>query len=942
LAPVIGTRRIALAAAALLLYLPAPTLAAQSKDEQRHLRAPAPGAHGENDAGGFLNILPPGQGQSVNAAEIGDFLSSGARPPHDSDQLEMYEDLVYATPGLEEAELTDFYKDATFGVAPGKVERTYSPREDVTIVRDEFGVPRIYGEGRAGAMFGAGYVAAEDRMFFIDALRHAGRAQLASFAGGSEGNLEMDRSVYADTPYRNDAELQVQYDLAEEAYGAEGAQVKQDVTEFVAGINARIAEIRSNPLLMPGEYPLLGHPDGPEDWEVTDVISIASLVAGIFGKGGGGEVDSSQVLDQARKRFGKRAGTKVWKDFRRANDPEAPTTIRGKRFPYMPVPKRARAALPDRGTLSPAEIVASSTAEPRTASGGELPAVGDVLNALRRMEGSSNALLVSKRESKGGHPVAVMGPQVSYFSPQILLEMEIHAPEGPTGPPLDARGAAFPGTNLYVQLGHGRDYAWSATSAGQDIVDTFALPLCDPAGGKATMESTGYRFRGECRPIDVLTTTNTWTQSPGDTTPSGSETYRAERTALGIVTHRARVRGKPYLFTRNRATYYHEVDSALGFADFNNPEKMESPKEFMQAACKIQYTFNWFFVDPEQIAYFNSGINPKRSKRAHPDLPSYGKDEWKGYTAPSDALLSGGPVNEQNVSPRTNISKQEPCKAHPQVVDQSYITSWNNKQAPGFRASDAEYAYGPVFRSTRLDRRVRSRIRGKKRVDLPGLVDAMEDAGTVDLRGQEVLPEALEVLQSGKGKLKGDIAKAVKTLSAWRRSGAHRRDKDADGTYEDAEAVRIMDAWWPRLVAAEFKPKLGKGLFDAIEDVIPLHDAPGPVGSAFINGWYGYVDKDLRMVLGERVRGRFSRSYCGGGELAKCRKALASSLGEALAHTSDAELYPDDEDREVPCDKGDAQWCYDAVVHRATGAIDQPPIHWIDRPTFQQAVQIGD
>ena len=45
--------------------------------------APAPGAYGDNDAGGFFNILPPGQGQSVNALEIGAFLSSEARPPAD-------------------------------------------------------------------------------------------------------------------------------------------------------------------------------------------------------------------------------------------------------------------------------------------------------------------------------------------------------------------------------------------------------------------------------------------------------------------------------------------------------------------------------------------------------------------------------------------------------------------------------------------------------------------------------------------------------------------------------------------------------------------------------------------------------------------------------------------------------------------------------------------
>ena len=80
----------------------------------------------------------------------------------------------------------------------------------------------------------------------------------------------------------------------------------------------------------------------------------------------------------------------------------------------------------------------------------------------------SNALLVSARE-RVGHPIAVFGPQTAYFAPQLLMEQDVH------GAGIDARGVAFPGSNLYVQLGRGRDYAWSATSAGQDIVDTFAV-----------------------------------------------------------------------------------------------------------------------------------------------------------------------------------------------------------------------------------------------------------------------------------------------------------------------------------------------------------------------------------------------------------------------------------------------------------------------------------
>jgi hypothetical protein len=903
--------------------------------------APAPEPYGTNDAGGFRNILPPGQGQSVNASEILDFLTTGARPPHDQDQLGMYSDLLYATPGLTTEQLPSYFKDATFGAQPGDVERTYSPRGDVTIVRDRFGVPHIYGDSRAGAEFGAGYVAAEDRMFFIDALRHAGRAELASFAGGSPGNREMDEGVWADTPYRSDAELQMQYDLGDDLYGARGAQLQQDATNFVAGINQRIAEIRANPLLMPGEYGFLGHPDGPEDFKVTDVISIASLVAGIFGKGGGNEVNSALALQAARRRFGSRAGLAVWSDFRSANDPEAPTTVEGEKFPYMPLPKDAVAAMPDRGSVVSQEVVVASTGPPRGESrdsGGKLPDLGALLREVASLGASSNALVVSKSEAEGGAPVAVFGPQVSYFTPQILLEMDIHAPGGPTGPPLDARGAAFPGSNLYVQLGHGRDYAWSATSAGQDITDTFAVRLCEPDGSEPTVHSTGYRFRGQCVPIEVLEKVNAWTQSIGDMTPSGSETLRAERTAYGIVTHRGTIDGKPVAFTKLRATYYHEVDSALGFAEFNNPEAMGSPKEFMRAACEIQYTFNWFFVNARHSAYFNSGINPVRAAKAHPDLPTPAKPkyEWRGWTPPSGPLLTGGPLNETTVDPHVNLSETEPCGAHPQAVDQPYMSSWNNKQARGFRASDSQWGYSSLYRSLRLDQRIEAAIKGKRRASLAELVSAMEDGGSVDLRGAFALPWALEVIGKAGN---GEVRSAVRTLRAWQASGAHRRDKDRDGHYDDSEAVRIMDAWWPLWVEAQFQPTLGRSLYDAIRTMIGLHNAPGAMGSAFQDGWYGYVAKDLRTILDAPVTGRYSRVYCGRGRLGACRRALVKSLAEALAHDSDAELYPGQPDS--GCAIGDAQMCTDAIRHRALGAVTQPAIPWIDRPTFQQVVQIG-
>jgi hypothetical protein len=180
---------------------------------------------------------------------------------------------------------------------------------------------------------------------------------------------------------------------------------------------------------------------------------------------------------------------------------------------------------------------------------------------------------------------------------------------------------------------------------------------------------------------------------------------------------------------------------------------------------------------------------------------------------------------------------------------------------------------------------------------------------------------------------------AVAVLAAWHASGAHRIDRNKDGTYEDAEAIRIMDAWWPRLVRAQFEPVVGQALFDRL----PLgHDAPGVLGSAFDGSTYGIVQKDLRDVLGAHVRGPYSRVYCGGGKLGKCRNAFLDSLGDALQHSSDAELYPDG-----GCTLGtdqhsaDPQACNDAIRYRAVGAITQPLMPWINRPTFQQAVAVG-
>src|SRR5919205_772327 len=190
--------------------------------------------YGTNDGGGFWNILPPGANGFASATDLAQFFAAcpppktncpnAPRPKHSSDELKMYANLVYASPGLKKADIPKYFKDATFGVRPNGAERIYSPpgNGDVTIVRDSaFGVPHIYGRTRAATMFGMGYVGAEDRLFTMDALRHAGRAELSSFAGGGASNRAQDHTQWELAPYR-EADFQRQYDLADEVYGQAG------------------------------------------------------------------------------------------------------------------------------------------------------------------------------------------------------------------------------------------------------------------------------------------------------------------------------------------------------------------------------------------------------------------------------------------------------------------------------------------------------------------------------------------------------------------------------------------------------------------------------------------------------------------------------------------------------------------------------------------------
>jgi len=866
--------------------------------------------------GGCHDIHPAGQnGFDLFIDAIGNKLFHTV-PPHWNDQQGKYDALAAGAAGLTPDTLGNFFNDASFGVKPADVERTYQPagRSDVTIVRDkQQGIPHITGTTRTGLMFGAGFAAAEDRLFVMDLLRHLGRGRLTSFAGGSAGNQAMEQAQWAIAPY-TEADFQAQWDGLPARMGPAGAQLQKDARDFTAGINAQIAAVAGDRVFkMPGEYDGIHSslfPPVPQPFTPTDLGAIAAVLGGTFGSGGGGELASAISLQAAQARFGPELGQQVWQSFRSADDPEAPVTVHnGQWFPYGGVEGAPTGrVMPDPGSVTYTSVVAQP-AGTASAAKSQPTGAGPLLRGSPPA-GMSNALVVSAAHSADGHAMAVFGPQSGYFAPDLWSLEELQ------GPGIHARGASFAGLNFAVLIGRGTDYAWSATSAGQDITDTFAVPLCNPDGSPPTPASSSYLYQGACTPIETLTQTNSWSPSWADSTPRGGYTLTAQRTKLGLVTARGTVAGRPTLFTRLRSTYMHEADSGVGFEMFNQPDTITSAQAFQQAASHINYTFNWFYADRDHTAYVNSGLNPVRAVGADPDLPTAASHPWRNW------------------NPATWSADYLPASAHPQAVDQDYFTSWNNKPAPGYRASDSQFGYGPVYRSQLLDENIKAKLAaGGGRMTQVQLVQAMQTASVTDLRAGTVLPLALKVLRS-RPITDPAVNRAVAALQSWLDAGG-RRVTGASGGYENAEAIRILDAWWPLWVSGEFQPVLGADAYGRLTGILSIDDNPaadGHRGSAFQSGWYGYVSKDLRRILGTPGADPFPVAFCGGGDLGACRQILFDTLHRA-ADTPMTAVYPAD----GTCAAGD-QVCAASLVYSPLGAIHLPTSPWANRPTYQQVV----
>jgi hypothetical protein len=189
-----------------------------------------------------------------------------------------------------------------------------------------------------------------------------------------------------------------------------------------------------------------------------------------------------------------------------------------------------------------------------------------------------------------------------------------------------------------------------------------------------------------------------------------------------------------------------------------------------------------------------------------------------------------------------------------------------------------------------------------------------------------VWPVIRDVLRTGPPAPSARAEAAAGLVDAWRGAGASRLDLDLDGKIDHAGAA-VLDAAWARIGDAVMSPVLGP-LVERLARLEPRSEDAGPGGSAYNSGWYGYIDKDLRSLLGREVRSPFSRRYCGAGMLATCREALWAALDAAAAEL------------ETTQGPSPSSWWADAAAERIrfTSGVLPDTMRWTNRSTFQQVM----
>ncbi len=288
----------------------------------------------------------------------------------------------------------------------------------VRIERDADGVPTIHAASSADALFGLGYVHAQDRLWQLEMHRRIGAGRLAEAVGPAA--LDTDRFLRALGVRRAAA---AQWERA-------SLQARSLVSAYTAGINAWIAEMPARP----PEFVVLGL--SPEPWSPVDTLSWAIMMAWDLGGNWNNEL------------------------LRMRLSLALPVSRIDELLP--PYPGERSLPVADYAALYRALKVDARLGETALRAAPESGVEG---------VGSNNWVLDGSRTASG-RPLLANDPHLKLTTPALWYFARLDAPD------LKVAGATLPALPIVV-LGQNEHIAWGYTNTAPDVQDLY-LERIDP------------------------------------------------------------------------------------------------------------------------------------------------------------------------------------------------------------------------------------------------------------------------------------------------------------------------------------------------------------------------------------------------------------------------------------------------------------------------------
>jgi penicillin amidase len=305
-------------------------------------------------------------------------------------------------------------------------------RGNVEIIRDVDGIPHIRANDEADALFGLGYVHAQERLWQMEFQRRVAQGRLSEIVG-PEG-LAADRLLRTIGLTR----------AARAAWPKLDGRSRALIEAYVAGINAFLNDHHGGGL--PVEFALLR--TAPEPWTGVDVVAWQKTMAL--------QLSANWRDELLRLRVAARVGDEGAGLLMPAYTPNGPVIL----------PPDAVLRSQPIGTVNPTAPAPGRV--PSGASGdlAALAAIIDTLDVAPPLEGGSNNWVVSGSRSITGKPLLANDPHLAGQAPAVWYLAHV------SGGALDVIGATLPGVPG-VLIGRNQRIAWGITALLGDVQDLY-------------------------------------------------------------------------------------------------------------------------------------------------------------------------------------------------------------------------------------------------------------------------------------------------------------------------------------------------------------------------------------------------------------------------------------------------------------------------------------